>query len=93
MKLRGTRVQYGFLLHRNCFLLINMLEKFIKFENHKIKKKEKFKVHFILTNLKISFLFLKIQNFQKFHTISKKFKMIKFSKSFKNFIVFIKFQN
>jgi hypothetical protein len=50
MKLRGTRVQYGFLLHRNCFLLINMLEIFIKFENfqkienHKIKKKEKFKV-------------------------------------------------
>jgi hypothetical protein len=33
MKLRGTRVQYGFLLHTNCFLLINMLENFIKFEN------------------------------------------------------------
>jgi hypothetical protein len=31
MKLHGTRVQYGFLLHRNCFLLINMLEKFIEF--------------------------------------------------------------
>ena len=26
MKLRGTRVQYVFLLHRNCFLLIDMLE-------------------------------------------------------------------
>ena len=50
MKLRGTRVQYGFLLHRNCFLLINMLENFIKFENFQkyfkiIKlKKKKFKV-------------------------------------------------
>jgi hypothetical protein len=51
MKLRGTRVQYGFLLHRNCFLLINMLENFIKFENFqkyfkiiKLKKKNlKFK--------------------------------------------------
>ena len=32
-----------------------MLENFIKFENHKIKKKEKFKVQFFLTNLKISF--------------------------------------
>ena len=32
MKLRGTRVQYGFLLHRNCFLLINV-RKF-----HKISK-------------------------------------------------------
>jgi hypothetical protein len=31
MKLRATRVQYGFLLHRNSFLLINMLENFIKF--------------------------------------------------------------
>jgi hypothetical protein len=35
-----TRVQYGFLLHRNYFLLINMLEKFIKFENLKIKKQK-----------------------------------------------------
>ena len=39
MKLRGTRVQYGFLLHRNCFLLINMLENFIKFQNYKILRK------------------------------------------------------
>ena len=40
MKLRGTRVQYGFLFHRNCFLLINMLENFIKVQNYKIKKKK-----------------------------------------------------
>jgi hypothetical protein len=53
-----TRVQYDYLLHRNCLFKI----------------------------------FIKFQNFQKLHTISKKFKMIKFSKSFKNFIVFIKFQ-
>jgi hypothetical protein len=32
MKLRGTREQYGFLLHRNCFLLINVR----KFYNFKI---------------------------------------------------------
>jgi hypothetical protein len=39
MKLHGTRVQYDFLLHRNCFLLINMLENLIKLEISKIKKK------------------------------------------------------
>ena len=34
-----TRVQYVFLLHRNCFLLINMLENFNKFQNfQKISK-------------------------------------------------------
>ena len=43
MKLRGTRVQYGFLLHRNCFLLMNMLENFIKFEN--LKKIQNFKIN------------------------------------------------
>jgi hypothetical protein len=43
MKLRGTRVQYGFLLHRNCFLLINMLENFIKFENFQ-KKIQNYKI-------------------------------------------------
>ena len=55
MKLRGTRVQYGFLLHRNCFLLINMLENFIKFLNfQKISKcSENFK------------MFKKFQNVQK----------------------------
>ena len=37
MKLHGTRVQYGFFLYRNCFLLINMLENFIKLQNYKIK--------------------------------------------------------
>ena len=58
MKLRGTRMQYVFLLHRNCFLLINMLEKFIKFENvqkfqnYKIKNK-KIKGQYVLLNLKI----------------------------------------
>ena len=63
MKLCGTRVQYGFSLHRNCFLLINMLEYFIKFENfkkiwkHKIIKKTNLKFNFFLTNLKISFFF------------------------------------
>ena len=46
MKLRGKRVQYGFLLHRNCFLLINMLENFIKFQNYKMLRKTflKFKI-------------------------------------------------
>ena len=39
IKLRGTRVQYGFLLHTSCFLLINMLENFINFQNfQKISK-------------------------------------------------------
>jgi hypothetical protein len=69
MKIRGTRVQYGFVLHRNCFLLINMLENFIKFENHKIKK-EKFKVQLFSTNLKISIFFLEIQNFHKIYHIA-----------------------
>ena len=55
MKLRGTRVQYGFLLHRNCFLLINMLENFKKFQNYKIKKKK---------NLKFK-IFKKFQNDKK----------------------------
>ena len=52
IKLSGTRVQYGFLLHRNCFLLINMLEIFIKLKklkNYKIKKK-KFKVQIFAKN-------------------------------------------
>jgi hypothetical protein len=63
-------------------------------------KKSKFKIK---TNLKLQkFLkmfffklkkYIKFQNLQKFHQISKKFKMIKFSKSFKNFKVFIKIQN
>ena len=56
MKLRGTRVQYVFLLHRNCFLLINMLENFIKFENHKIKKRKLLfaKFNFFFKNSKFS---------------------------------------
>ena len=75
MKLRGTRVQYGFLLHRNCFLLINMLENFIKcqnFQNFKIIKikKLKFKGQF--------------ENFQKFHKISKTFKNFKVFIKFQN---------
>jgi hypothetical protein len=59
MKLRGTRVQYGlviWLLHRNCFLLINMLENFIKFQNYKILRKT----------------FLKFKIFQKFQNDKKK---------------------
>ena len=56
MKLRGTRVQYGFLLHRNCFLLINMLENFIKFQNYKILRK----------------MFFKFKIFQKFQNDKKK---------------------
>ena len=69
MKLRGTRVQYGFLLHRNCFLLINMLENFIKFQNYKIKKKNFFKVQ----------NFKNISKFQKFLTFLKFRKNSKFS--------------
>ena len=61
MKLRGTRVQYGFLLHRNCFLLIEMLENFIKFQNYKSKKK-KLNFHKIS---KLSKNFIRFQNFQK----------------------------
>ena len=88
MKLRGMRVQYGFSLHRNCFLLINMLENFIKFKNDKIKKTKKNlkilnKISKFQKFLKISIFFLKFQifiKFQKFHKISKKFKMIKFQK-------------
>jgi hypothetical protein len=53
-----SRVQYGFLLHRNCFLLINMLENFIKFQNY---KKKNFKVQNIQ----------KISKLQKFLKISK----------------------
>jgi hypothetical protein len=79
MKLRGTRVQYGFLLHRNCFSLINMLENFIKFENFQIikLKKEQFKVQFFFNKFENFIFFLKIENFifflkiQNFHKISK----------------------
>jgi hypothetical protein len=94
MKLRGTRVQYGFLLHRNCFLLINMLENFIKFENHKIKKKKNLKFKFFLTNLKISIFSFKIQNFHKISKLSKisyYFKKIQNDKIFKNFQKFHSF--
>ena len=48
MKLRGTRVQYGFLLHRNCFLLINARKFHLKFQKN-------------------SKIFIKFQNFQRFH--------------------------
>jgi hypothetical protein len=79
MKLRGMRVQYGFSLHRNCFLLINMLENFIKFKNDKIKKTKK--------NLKI---LNKISKFQKFLKIS--IFVLKF-KIFIKFQTFKKFQS
>ena len=79
MKLRGTRVQYGFLLHRNCFLLINMLENYIKFQISKIS--QDFKV------------FKKFQNFQKFHKISKFSKNFKMIKNLKKVKIFITFQN
>ena len=70
MKLRGTRVQYGFLLHRNCFSLINVRKfKIIKLKQQKIK----------VQNCK-----KKNQNFKNF---------LKFQFFFKNFKVFIKFQN
>ena len=77
MKLRGTRVQYGFILHRNCFLLMNMFENFIKlqiFQNYKIKKKK----------IKDQFFFL-ISKFQKF------LKFFFFFQKFKMFIIFQKF--
>ena len=61
MKLRGTRVQYGFLLHRNCFLLINMLENFIKFQKKKKKNQ----------NFKIKFIFFLIKNFHKISKLEK----------------------
>jgi hypothetical protein len=52
MKLRGTRVQYVFLLHRNWFLLINMLENFMKFQNYKIKKNKNLKFKIKKKNIK-----------------------------------------
>jgi hypothetical protein len=68
-----------------------MLENFIKFENHKIKKKKNLKFKFFLTNFLLKFkIFIKFQNFQKFHTISKKFKMIKIFKNFQKFHSFHK---
>ena len=36
------------------FLLINMLENFINFQNYKIVKKKKFKVQILFKNFKIS---------------------------------------
>jgi hypothetical protein len=101
-ELRGSRMQYGFLLHINCCLLINMLENFIKFRNFcffkkfEIIKAKNLKFKILKFQKFLFFFFIKFkiviqfQNFQKFHKISQKFKMIKFSKSFK---VFIKFQN
>jgi hypothetical protein len=70
MKLHGTRVQYGFLLHRNCFLLINVKN----FKTIKLKKK----------NLKNQ-IFKNFLKFQNFHTISKKFQIDKIFKKFPKF--------
>ena len=87
MKLHGTRVQYGFLLHRNCLLL----ENFIKFQNYKISKYSKFQFKIKKKKNFKNFIFsLKIQNF---HKISQDFKKIQNDKIFKNFKVFIKFKN
>ena len=46
IKLRGTRVQYGFLSHRNCFFANQYVRKFYKIS--------KFKVELFLKNFKIS---------------------------------------
>jgi hypothetical protein len=62
-----------------------MLENFIKFENHKIKKKKNLKFNFFLTNLKISIFSFKIQNFHKISKLSKisyYFKKIQNDKNF-----------
>jgi hypothetical protein len=73
MKLRGTRVQYVFLLHRNCFLLINMLENFIKFQNYKILRKTflKFNIFQKIQNDKIKLNLKNLKNSPNFHKISK----------------------
>jgi hypothetical protein len=66
MKLRGTRVQYGFLLHRNCFSLINVRKfKIIKLKQQKIKVQNcKKKKNLNFKNfLKFQFFF---KNFIKF---------------------------
>jgi uncharacterized protein Usg len=74
MNLRGTRVHYGFVLHRNCFLLINTLENFIKFQNYKIFKK--------FSKFQKFLKFLKFKKNLNFHKISKlkNFMISKFSK-------------
>jgi hypothetical protein len=70
-----------------------MLENFIKFENHKIKKKKNLKFKFFLTNLKISIFSFKIQNFHKISKLSKisyYFKKIQNDKNFQKFHSFHK---
>jgi NADH:ubiquinone oxidoreductase subunit C len=65
-----------------------MLENFIKFENHKFKKRNlKFKC--FLTYLKISIFFLKTKNF---HKISKLSKISYYLKQIQNDKIFQKFQ-
>jgi hypothetical protein len=49
-----------FLLHRNCFLLINMLENFIKFQNHKIKKKNQNYKNFLIRSKHLNNKFLEL---------------------------------